>query len=113
MQAKKEREAKELEDALAGKVARPCCLEPKIVDHNKPVGRYLGWKPNFVWERNEFVLDPEKDREKLSRVQKLQMKRITKMRENQFRNFLADVFVQYDKGIFKNKISWNLELTKE
>ena len=35
------------------------------------------------------------------------------MRANQFRHFLADVFVKMDRGDFKDKIGWDIKYTEE
>jgi hypothetical protein len=71
------------------------------------------WKPKFIWERNEYVIDPDKRSGNVAAKEKRENEKLRVMRENQFRNFLAEVFVQHDKGKFKDKISWDLKLTEE
>lgn len=93
--------------ARHGGFERQCCLEDRITSH------YKGWwKPKFIWERNEFVIDPEKG-QNVAAKEKRDMEKLRVMRENQFRNFLAEVFVLHDKGVFKDKISWDLKMTQE
>ena len=41
------------------------------MSHHKPP-----WKPNFVWERNEFIIDPEKADKQMGPKEKAQLERI-------------------------------------
>ena len=59
---------------------RTCCSEEKIVDHHRG-----WWKAKFKWERNEFVIDPEKRSKNMSNKEKVAEKKLKEMRENQFR----------------------------
>lgn len=39
--------------------SRPCCREHRHADHTKP-----DWKPNFVWERNDYIIPGLKKKKK-------------------------------------------------
>ena len=89
-------------------IVRQCCSQPKIINHVRPP-----WQPNFIWERNEFIMNAEAAKKKMTKQQKLVAERMKDVRALQFRNFIEDVFVKYDQGKFKDKVAWDLKFTKE
>lgn len=105
----RERQERAREESRAQRhIVRDCCQVSKEVNHARPA-----WKPNFIWERNEFIMNAEMAKKKMGKKERLIAQRMKDVREIQFRNFIEDVFVKYDQGKFKDKIAWDLKFTQE
>ena len=74
MEREKQERARE-EGRAQRHIVRDCCQVTKEVNHSRPP-----WKPNFIWERNEFIMNAEAAKKKMGRKERLIAQRMKDVR---------------------------------
>lgn len=89
-------------------INRPCCGQVKMSNHTRPE-----WKPNFKWERTDYIIPGLAKKGQKSATEMVSMRKIKELRRKQFFNFLADFFDKFDAGLMKDKVGPDFKFTEE